>query len=470
MGIPGAIIGIIALFMTFQAIGQSRKVARYKELADGKAKPTTADIPMLLDFLEQKPVSEQAGRLLEKIEGGDSQITARLNTAKEPWAKKNLASAIGRRGTPDTANGLKRLLDRATESDVRKSIWEALARVATSTDTDDFIGKLRDAPAEEARDIESAIVSATRKDPNVDARGMNVRSAYLTKSAGDEGQAALLRAMCRIGNKSALDDIKKALKDEKNEKLRDAAAYALTEWPNAAPIGALLELLAVEKDQFVRRKAVTSVGALASYAGDTPQSSIAESLAGLYAKTKDTKEQAEILLALARVTDPAAVKFFQDLATSTPRLQRQCNDAVKSINDALAKAVTLAAGANTLSAAQAILSPGPLSLSEGVIINWLSTNDTVGWLVKIDKPGAFEVELSQSSATPSGHYSVTFGAETWSRSVEATGAATVFKTATIGRAKFDKPGIYRLLIKPLDIPKDGQLMRLKGATVIGAAN
>ena len=468
-GIPVVIVAIIAAIIGWQQFQQSRHNARLQELAHMQSpKGTVEDVPVLLNFLEDKGASDAAAKVLghlDGVESGNGLIVGRLSTVKNPWAKKNLAGVIALRGIKDTSDALLNLLSRTTEPDVRIAIWSTLAKVGTSSDTSAFLDKMKAASIDELKAVEVALVNVAQTESDPSRRGSEVLNAFGSNSASDDEQAMLLRALCRIGNKAALPAILKSLKSD-NTKLRYAGALALESWPTAEPVAGLVELLRTEKDEFTRLNAINTIGTLASLSGDTPQAEIAQSLIGAYGKTKDARAQNEILKSLAKVTDPAAASFFDDISKKEPRRKPQCDAAMKSINTTLLNAVTLGDGATTLPADKAILTPGPLVVNGGVIVSWIGAADQVSWLVKIEKPGAFDIQISQASAAQQqGRYALTFGNASFTRNVDATANNTAFKSVSTGSATIAKPGLYRLWIRPVELPAKSELMRLKEAVL-----
>ncbi len=475
-GIPIALVTLVVIYFAVQVWSQSRRNTRFNQLAQMEApRGSGDDIPLLLDYIEDKKTTDSAAQVLSKIEGteaGDRFIIQRLPRLKTDWAKKNLVNAIGQRRLKEAIDPLLKILNPTAtpEPEVRIAIWNTLARIASPADTAALIEKMHGASLDELRAAESALVSISREEPDLARRGNDILQAFRANSAPDDEQAALLRTLCRIGNKDALPDILKALKST-NEKLRYNAALALADWPTAEPVSALIELLSVEKDSFTRLNAITSLGNLAPLAGTVPQEEIAKSLIAIFGIVKDARAQTQTLNSLAKVADPAAVTFFTDLAASDRRRKIVADAAVKSINAEIAKIVPLAEGATILPAEQAILTAGPLAVKEGAIINWFGTGDQVSWIVKIDTPGSYEVQVTLSSTAPKpGRYQLSFGRETSTRMVENTGSNSSFKSVTVGKAEFKTPGSYRLWIRPLDIPESSQLMRLKETVITRAGS
>jgi hypothetical protein len=231
-------------------------------------------------------------------------------------------------------------------------------------------------------------------------------------------------------------------------------------------VAALENFIAREKDALVRTNAINSLGNLAPLSGKIPQEEIARVLAKAYESTRDGREQAAILTALARVADPAAVTFFRELAGREIRRKPVADSAIRTINRSLDAMTTVGNTTTVLEAAKAGLPPGPLTVNEGTIINWINQADQINWLIKIDEPGEYEVTLNQAfDKSRPGSYRFTVGDKDFVKTVEKTSAADVYKSVTAGRARFDQPGLYRIWIRPLDITPGEYLMRLKDASI-----
>ncbi len=471
LGIPIALAAMAVIYLAVNAWSQSRRNTRFNLLANMEApRGSGEDIPLLLDFIETKNTSDAAALVLGRIEGaeaGDHFIIQRLPLVKTEWAKKNLTNAVGQRRLKEAVDPLLKMLAPAStpEPEVRMTIWNTLAKISSPADSASLIEKMHGASIDELRAAESALVAIARREPDPARRGSEILQTFRANSATEVEQSALLRALCRIGNKEALPDILKALKGA-NNKLRYNAALALTDWPSAEPVSALIEMLGAEQDSYTKLNAIISLGNLAPLAGDVPQEEIAKSLIAAFALAKDARSQTQILNSLGKVADPAAVAFITDLAAKDARRKGVADAALKTINAEIAKIVPLAEGATTLQAEQSILTPGPLTVKEGVIINWFGTGDQVSWLIKIDTPGSYEVQISlASAASQQGRYQLSFGRQAYSRQVENTGSAASFKSVTVGKSEFAKPGTYRLWIRPLEIPEGSHLMRLKEAVI-----
>jgi serine/threonine protein kinase/HEAT repeat protein len=471
VGIPIFIIAIALAIFGWQWLTQKQHDDRLRQLNEQMPAPTGGvyDVELLLSYFDKdKESSDEAAKVLAALRGADSGnglIAAWVPRLQTAWGQKNIADVIAQRRIGEAYDSLVSLLGRAKDPAARGAIWKALGEIADPSSIGDLIQKMHGGTPDELHDAESALVEISRRDPDPAHRGLDIMQAYRAGSGSDDEQSELIRALCRIGNRVALPDILKALAD-KSTKVRYHAALGLAEWPTAEPLEGLGKMLATEKDSATRLNAINTIGILASMAGDLPQEEIAKSLINAFnAASKDARAQQQILVALSHVTDPSVVTFFDQLSNKDPKRRGQLQGYMKAISTALGRMVTLGDAATPLTPSQAFLTPGPLLVKDGVITNWFGALDQVGWLIKIDKPGDYEVQLTQGSAsTPPGRFLFTIGREEFTRTVEITSPGA-FRTASAGHAKFAKSGIFRIWIRPLSIPEGGQLMHLKEGTI-----
>jgi len=470
VGTPAVLAGLAVLFLAYRFIERNRREARFEALAGMEAPAGSfTDVQMLFAFLEDERNSDVAGTVLGKLQGVSSAntlIIGRIRNAKTPWAKKNLANAVGNLGLADAVPALLDELDRVKEPATRQAFWGALGKVATPDSLNNMIGKIQSDNADELRVAEAALIAVASKDADIARRSEPVLRAYRAKPASIDLSAALVRVLGKLGSPEALADVEAALKNP-DTKIRTAGTIAFAEWPTAEPLEALLDFIRSEKDPYLRTNAINSLGNLALLSGDIPQNEIAQALITAHTNTRDNREQIAILNALGRVADPGAVKFFEDLKAAEPRRVHLAEAAIKSLNATLARVIPITAATTTLEAASAELTPGPLMINSGSVSNWFGKGDQVSWLVSVEQPAEYEIQISQSfTDSKPGKYLVTLGKAAFPKSVEKTSSPTDFETVTAGRAKLTKPGTYRLCIRPIVISPGESLMRLKEAVLL----
>ncbi|CAN5682429.1 hypothetical protein BH11VER1_BH11VER1_16690 [soil metagenome] len=431
------------------------------------------DVSMLLGFMDDLDNGKIASQVLGKIpDTGSSEnlIAGFIRVTQSSLGVKNVALAIAARGVPASATEpLIKQLGKIKESDSRVAVWQALARTGEPTDSGALIGAVSTASDEEVRAAEAALVSVAQKDADANLASQPFLTAFRANSNDEGVKALLLRVLGKIGGSNSMDDLLKNL-DNSSPMVRNAAAAAFSNWPNAEPLPALISALPAAKDSLIRTNIVNTIGYLAGQAGEVPQEEIAKSLIDAYGKTTDNREQVIVAQALARVVHPSVIPFFEELAKKDPRRQSITTPGIKYIKDVLAKAVPIGDG-TSLPIPQATLSPGPLLITDGIVMNWLGVSDHVSWYVTIEKPGQYEIQLSQSynGDTP-GSYVVAFGKSMLLKKVEKTPSFKDFKSINVGKVQITKPGDYFLWIRPKQILAGDPMMRLKEVTLKRVGN
>lgn len=468
---PVSIACLVVAFFAFQFFSRARAESRFDSLvAMEKPRGSVSDVNLLLSFLEIPETSQAAGETLKKLDAGDSVNTLMSRyvlTAKSDLARKNLADAIAARNATDAVEPLLRQFSKVKDHDTRIAFWQALGRTAGPVNVPEMLNNLAPGDINELKAAENALVSAASQEPDADSASAPFLQAYRSNSGADDVRATYIRVLCRLGGRDSLKDVTEALENT-NPQIRNAAAIALADWPNAEPIPALEEFIPKASDSYIRTNAINSLGRLAVLSGETPQEDIATALITARSNTKDTRELGEILSALERVAAPEARDYFQQLPTTEPRSKPQADAAVKKISAILENEVPVTGDTTVLPAEKAVLTPGPLIVREGAITNWFGLADQVSWLVKIEQPGEYEVQVSQAypGAKP-GLYALTFGSKVFPRQVDISPSA---KTVSLGRARIPKPGRYRLWIRPKQIAAGDQLMRVDKAILTRMGN
>jgi HEAT repeat protein len=467
---PIGIAALIIAFFAFQFISRARAGSRFDALIaaaeNEQPRGTVHDVNMLFTFLEQKENSDQAGKVLQKIDAGDNAnvLMARyVLTAKTDLARKNLAGAIAARSNTEAVDPILKVFSKVQDRETRIAFWQALGRIATPVNIQDMLANVIPGDSNELKAAENALVSLASQEPNVDTASQPFIQAYRSNTGADDVRATFIRILCRLGSQESLKDVTDALENS-NPQIRNAAAIALGDWPNAEPIPALEDFIPKATDSYIRTNAINSLGNLATLSGETPQEDIAKALITARGNTKDARELAAILSALERVAAPETRDFFQQLPTTEPRSKPQADTAVKKITALLEKEVAVTGDTVELGTDKAVLTPGPLVVRDGAILNWFGLADQVSWLVKVEQPGEYEVQLSQAyPGTKPGLYTTTFGSKLFSRQVDISSQP---KTVSLGKARISKAGHYRLWIRPKQIAPGDQLMRVDKATLI----
>ena len=108
--------------------------------------------------------------------------------------------------------------------------------------------------------------------------------------------------------------------------------------------------------------------------------------------------------------------------------------------------------------------------SRAYILDWSDPTEWVGWKVRVNEPGRYEVlvKYTTASAANNGTYSVTFNDQAFVVTVVATPSETQARTEKVGTVRL-VPGEYEIQVKPADI-RGGELMRLFSISLTPAGN
>ena len=108
--------------------------------------------------------------------------------------------------------------------------------------------------------------------------------------------------------------------------------------------------------------------------------------------------------------------------------------------------------------------------SRAYILDWSDPTEWVGWKVRVNEPGRYEVSVkyTTASAANNGTYSVTFNDQAFVVTVVPTPSETQARTEKVGTVRL-VPGEYEIQVKPADI-RGGELMRLFSISLTPAGN
>jgi len=79
---------------------------------------------------------------------------------------------------------------------------------------------------------------------------------------------------------------------------------------------------------------------------------------------------------------------------------------------------------------------------------WSDPADFAEWELKVDKPGTYKVTVHQGSKTGGSEIALTLGEQELKFKVQDTGDFHKLAPVTVGEVKIEKPGTYRLAVKP----------------------
>jgi HEAT repeat protein len=208
-----------------------------------------------------------------------------------------LVEVLGEKGTADE---LPRLFAFAGSPDlaVRIAAARALGKLASAADLPQLVGLLfAAADAEEDVELQNAIVAVATRNAGPEKRADGVLEILMRKSG--PARAKALRLLPRLGGENAL---RAAVADTANPdpEVQAAAVYALSQWPEAAAMDALLAIIKTTDNRKYLLLAIEGSARLAVGVPGPREKRLAL-LRGILALVKDDADKRAVLRALPRV-------------------------------------------------------------------------------------------------------------------------------------------------------------------------
>jgi HEAT repeat protein len=292
----------------------------------------TDSIPALAKAAVQGEPSERdaARESLERLDGpGASQALIVQAEGSSAGEKAELLRVLGERGDPAAANML--LQNAASDVGlVRQAALAALGRIAPLESAAPLLAMTTKAQSDEERDqLLAALYSVCEANPNKDQIGHTLVPMLERLPVAE--RRPLLPLLAQLGTADALAVAQAASRDADLELAKDGVRV-LSQWPNAAPSGSLLELARSSTDPTLQTLALR--GAI-QVAGQEPDP--AKRLALLkqaMAATKRVEEKRQVLGLLGQVPTPEALEeALKDL--DEPGLTEEASLAALSIVEKL---------------------------------------------------------------------------------------------------------------------------------------
>ena len=298
-------------------------------LGDGAAVPMLAEAAGNAD--NDADSREAAGRSLNAMGGEDvdAAIVAHLSKAAPPARTALIRSAAER----SIATATPLLLDAATDEHeaVRTAAFEALSSLAEEQDLPTLVALLIGAQDEQRGLAEKAVVAVSRKVAEPNQRGAAVLAA-LPEVTDGAVRCSLLKVLGELGDNSALDPLRVAVKDESAE-VRDAAVRALVDWPNIAALDDLLQIAKTAGNDKHRALALRGYVRLLAMPSDRPAAETTQRYEDALGMAANPDEKKAVLGSLAEVKCPGAL-----------HLAARCVDDEAVAAEAVAAALQIARG------------------------------------------------------------------------------------------------------------------------------
>jgi HEAT repeat protein len=297
---------------------------------------------------EQKAAQESLYRL--RGTDVDQAILKKLPDA-EPKAKVELVRSCEQRNIKASVAVLMKTAKDA-DAKVRIESIKALRAVAGPQDIPALI-ELQLAAADNDRgELEKTVVAVARKIPEDKGQARMVLAAL--PSAKDlDAKCSLLSVLGRIGDEAALPVLRESLGD-KEDKIKDAAVRALSDWPTATPAADLLKVAQTSENQVHKTLALRGYVRLAGLKSNRPAEETMKMYKDAMALAADVSEKKMVLSGLGSTdsfeamqmaagylgdkelkdeAEAAVVKIAEERVKSAPRVSAQTKDILQKVID-----------------------------------------------------------------------------------------------------------------------------------------
>ena len=241
---------------------------------------------------EQKAAQESLYRL--RGTDVDQAILKKLPDA-EPKAKVELVRSCEQRNIKASVPVLMKTAKDA-DAKVRIESIKVLRAVAGAQDIPALIELQLTAADNDRGEFEKTVVAVARKIPEDKGQAQMVLAAL--PSAKDlDAKCSLLSVLGRIGDEAALPVLRESLGD-KEDKIKDAAVRALSDWPTATPAADLLKVAQTSENQVHKTLALRGYVRLAGLKSNRPAEETMKMYKDAMALAADVPEKKMVLSGL----------------------------------------------------------------------------------------------------------------------------------------------------------------------------
>ncbi|MFQ5808112.1 MAG: HEAT repeat domain-containing protein [Armatimonadota bacterium] len=416
-------------------IGAARGVA----LTEGeRAAPTL--IALLSD--DDGAVRQAAGKFVAAMPGmAVTRVLADLVPTLPPRAQVAVLDALAVRGDKAAA---PRVAEAAAseDGDVRAAALRALGVLGDA----EHIGLLlrasvtEDAAGAAARESLSQLATA------------DVCGALIEALATEEhtvAQAIAVEVLGRIGGPQALEALRHQLRIGEAA-VKEAAMSALGNWPDAAPMADLLDIARADDDPALRAAAFRGYLNLATLSGGGEDRRL-EILQDAVRLAPGPDERKLVFDQLADIGSDGALEVVRGFLDD-PEIASDATAAQRKIARRLGLPVPLEDEV-VLQARDATIHGNGAAYERAAnrdcIGMWRDVGTWVSWRVEVQRPGAFDVEISQSMQGHAGaEYVVEVAGQQLDGVVVETGNWADFRAQQLGQVTIGEAGVYAVAFRP----------------------
>jgi HEAT repeat protein len=201
-------------------------------------------------------------------------------------------------------------------------------------------------------ELEKTVVAVAHKIPEDKGQAKAVLAA-LPSAKDVDARCSLMSVLGRIGDEAALPVLREALGD-KEDKIKDAAVRALSDWPTAAPAADLLKVAQKSENPVHKTLALRGYVRLAGLKSDRPAEETMKMYKDAMALAADVSEKKMVLSGLGGTdsyeamemaasflddkelkdeAEAAVIKIAEARAKSSPRSSAQTKDILQKVID-----------------------------------------------------------------------------------------------------------------------------------------
>lgn len=319
-----------------QTIASDPAVRRAAIKALGNAGDASA-VPVLAKALVANPGDEDRQVIetaLVGLKGGDA-VDRALATQLKPGSKVPRATIIAALGKRGGSGAVKAMLSEADSTDVAtaKAAFQALAKMATADDLTALVDKLVNLKATGALDAAEDAIAKTLPKVSEPAKRTDAVCDGLAKARTAETRQAFIRLLPVAGGTRGLEALKAATRDSDN-RVREAAVRALTEWPDTTAWDTLAALYKEPGREAYRVLALRGLVRLAGEENAKPTPALITRYRSLLSGAASDDDRKLILGALGGCAHPDALQLALPLL-SNPALKSEAAAAVRKLAESL---------------------------------------------------------------------------------------------------------------------------------------
>jgi HEAT repeat protein len=297
---------------------------------------------------EQKAAQESLYRL--RGADVDQAILKKLPDA-EPKAKVELVRSCEQRNIKASVPVLMKTAKDA-DAKVRIESIKALRALAGPQDISSLIELQLAASGNDRGELEKTVVAAAKKIPEDKGQAEKVLAA-LPLAKDVDAKCSLMSVLGKIGDPAALPVLRESLGD-KEDKIKDAAVRAISDWPTAAPAADLLKVAQTSENQVHKTLALRGYVRLAALKSNRPAEETMKMYKDAMALASDVSEKKMVLSGLGSTdsfeamemassyledkelkeeAEAAVVKIAEERVKNSPRVSAQTKDILQKVID-----------------------------------------------------------------------------------------------------------------------------------------